>query len=380
MKLRRFATAPTMRCNLNCAHCYNGGSTPVDITREVIREALADIEAIDRFYIGATGELTEDLDGMEMILEELRAAKIPVRRFRYMSNLTRKSSRLVELIGEYQKYAEAKRSGKILSSSDVFHFGRFVPVEEYVKQRFPSLTGRGLQIAVENVAEKLASSAVFVQDPEAARKHEEVVEWYKEKTGLLIHDRPYSNERLLFQGNALANKKEIMEAFPTMQQLDYFPVAAAIPDPEGALSYLILYPTGEVSLTDSGILYSRSSHAMAGNVLDGGLKKVLDRYNDLPKIRTLGRINALSMMCQEHISNRTDNGYLLNCVGYFFGQIEPILPAAKEEAETEQEKNFVDVMENTCQKLREIVPMDGIQYPGWMPEENVSEKPFEDLS
>lgn len=114
----------TRKCNMACEHCLRGCSENLDITEQIIKEALKDVTQISSLTITG-GEPTLNIKGIEFIFNQIHAQGIELNAFWMATNAKVYSEKLVSLlIDEYAtctEYDDEFYGGLAVSHDDGFH-------------------------------------------------------------------------------------------------------------------------------------------------------------------------------------------------------------------------------------------------------------------
>jgi len=114
----------TRKCNMKCEHCLRGCSENLDITEQIIKEALKDVTQISSLTITG-GEPTLNIKGIEFIFNQIHAQGIELNAFWMATNAKVYSEKLVSLlIDEYAtctEYDDEFYGGLAVSHDDGFH-------------------------------------------------------------------------------------------------------------------------------------------------------------------------------------------------------------------------------------------------------------------
>ena len=114
----------TRKCTLECAHCMRGNRQNVDMSDEILDNALKDVTHIQELDLGG-GEPLLVPRVIENIINKIRTYDIKVRKISFTTNGTVLTPRIIELIRELQEIAPLN----VRLSHDKFHL-----LEHYVKK------------------------------------------------------------------------------------------------------------------------------------------------------------------------------------------------------------------------------------------------------
>lgn len=114
----------TRKCTLECAHCMRGNRQNVDMSDEILDNALKDVTHIQELDLGG-GEPLLVPRVIENIINKIRTYDIKVGKISFTTNGTVLTPRIVELIRELQEIAPLN----VRLSHDKFHL-----LELYVKK------------------------------------------------------------------------------------------------------------------------------------------------------------------------------------------------------------------------------------------------------
>ena len=114
----------TRKCTLECAHCMRGNRQNIDMSDEILDNALKDVTYIQELDLGG-GEPLLAPRVIENIINKIRTYDIKVRKISFTTNGTVLTPRIIELIRELQEIAPLN----VRLSHDKFHL-----LELYVKK------------------------------------------------------------------------------------------------------------------------------------------------------------------------------------------------------------------------------------------------------
>lgn len=114
----------TRKCTLECVHCMRGNRQNIDMSDEILDNALKDVTYIQELDLGG-GEPLLAPRVIENIINKIRTYDIKVRKISFTTNGTVLTPRIVELIRELQEIAPLN----VRLSHDKFHL-----LELYVKK------------------------------------------------------------------------------------------------------------------------------------------------------------------------------------------------------------------------------------------------------
>lgn len=114
----------TRKCTLECAHCMRGNRQNVDMSDEILDNALKDVTHIQELDLGG-GEPLLVPRVIENIINKIRTYDIKVGKISFTTNGTVLTPRIIELIRELQEIAPLN----VRLSHDKFHL-----LELYVKK------------------------------------------------------------------------------------------------------------------------------------------------------------------------------------------------------------------------------------------------------
>lgn len=114
----------TRRCTLECAHCMRGNRQNIDMSEEILDNALKDVTHIHELDLGG-GEPLLVPQVIESIINKIRTYGIKVDKISFTTNGTVLTPRVVELIRKLQEIAPLN----VRLSHDKFHL-----LELYIKK------------------------------------------------------------------------------------------------------------------------------------------------------------------------------------------------------------------------------------------------------
>ncbi len=114
----------TRRCTLQCAHCLRGDRQNIDMSEEILDNALKDVVHIHELDLGG-GEPLLVPEKIESLINKIKRYGIRVDKISFTTNGTVLTPRVVELIKELQQIA----SLNVRLSHDKFHL-----LEIYIKK------------------------------------------------------------------------------------------------------------------------------------------------------------------------------------------------------------------------------------------------------
>lgn len=114
----------TRRCTLQCAHCLRGDRQNIDMSEEILGNALKDVVHIHELDLGG-GEPLLVPEKIESLINKIKRYGIRVDKISFTTNGTVLTPRVVELIKELQQIA----SLNVRLSHDKFHL-----LEIYIKK------------------------------------------------------------------------------------------------------------------------------------------------------------------------------------------------------------------------------------------------------
>ena len=347
----------TAKCNLSCPHCMHGGNHDISMTPETMDNLLEHIGYVRKLYISG-GEISCDLDTLELFLHKLQIHKVKVERFRFFSNLMIQSERFISIIEKYQSYQMYPQAGKLLISHDIYHFldiGRGVsPVHQSIIDKYS-----GKQ---KDYLERFFSKECLVYNSAREKRLDDNIEWYKGKTNIKIRIRKASNS-LVFTGNAERLKKAIVSYNPKVKEIQTNHCVYAGSDEDNFYFLFEIYVTGDFAL-DEGGYYDMKKHGFAGNV-NNDLLSEIEKHNRSPKVQTLGMLNYLGMCMNDiilHCPNQLDRG--LAEMRYML-KAEPYLESAKKYIENESDQRLIETMEKRINICKSLYDTHKIAYDYW---------------
>lgn len=114
----------TRRCTLECAHCMRGNRQNIDMSEEILDNALKDVTHIHELDLGG-GEPLLVPQVIESIINKIRTYGIKVDKISFTTNGTVLTPRIVELLRKLQEIAPLN----VRLSHDKFHL-----LELYIKK------------------------------------------------------------------------------------------------------------------------------------------------------------------------------------------------------------------------------------------------------
>lgn len=117
----------TKKCNLKCAHCMRGTASNKDMSEEVIKATLQQIQSVGNLAISG-GEPLLALDTLEKIFTYIIDNKIVLDEYSLVTNCTKDPKDLIKLFDYFEEYVKQtsrllrKNKGLIAISMDEYHY------------------------------------------------------------------------------------------------------------------------------------------------------------------------------------------------------------------------------------------------------------------
>lgn len=251
IRIKQLCIAVTSKCNLKCIHCMKGNSGNTTITYEQLNALFSQIEYVEKLHISG-GEPTLELETIKHMLQSLKENHVIVNSFGFVTNGMLYNEDIADILKKLITYSASKKC-EILISGDIFHFA-------------DTKNGR------------------IVIDKARRKKWEENVIKYTEA----FHDvniQRQADYGVVDLGNAKKNKLMIMKNLPNIIHINPAPYRYIGLTTDGMYEELCVTGLGNITSVenDKGIICT---------VFDDINKKITE-FNNLPKIKTLGRLNQL---------------------------------------------------------------------------------------
>jgi len=122
MHINTLSLECTRRCNLQCAHCLRGNAQRMDMSRQVLFEALKDIEYINCLNITG-GEPTMRPEFFEDLMYCLRSLRIEVSHFDITTNAfsTRYRQQVIEHLNDLYDWCDETECCSLSVCGDQYH-------------------------------------------------------------------------------------------------------------------------------------------------------------------------------------------------------------------------------------------------------------------